>query len=263
MKMKRKKVSILISSCDNFSDCWSPYFHGLKKYWPDCPYDVFLITNYKNVSDHYVKAIRVGEDRGWSANTAMALKHINTPYLIYTHEDFWIKERVNTQIIEDYLSIMEQDIADYIRLYPCPEPYISFSIDDRLGTLSDNAPYRTSLQVALWRKSVFEKLIIENENPWQFEINGTLRSRCYGNRFLSVKRFFDNNRPYHYGINYVCTAINKGRWSKEAKEYAKEEGLSIDFSIRPHEKWWHKTQLYGRAEHVTARIKKILKEISE
>ena len=40
------------------------------------------------------------------------------------------------------------------------------------------------------------------------------------------------------GIQYVCTAINKGRWATEAKEYSKREGLAIDFSNRPNETWW-------------------------
>ena len=40
-------------------------------------------------------------------------------------------------------------------------------------------------------------------------------------------------------MDYICTAINKGRWSKAAKEYARSEGLQIDFTNRPNENWWH------------------------
>lgn len=257
--MKEKNASVLISSCDNFFDCWDPYLHGLRKHWPDCPYDVHIVTNYLDVKDDSARAIKVGEDKGWSNNTLLALKHVKTPYILYTHEDFWIKTRVDTRVIEDYIGLMEAGKADYIGLYPGSEPYLPFALDERLGLISDCAPYRTSLQVALWRKEVLEDLIVEGENPWQFEILGTERSRRYGNRFLSVKRFFDgNNEPYHYGINYVCTAINKGRWSKEAMRYAQSEGLSIDFTLRPHEKWWHRTTAYGRLEHAVNRTKRIL-----
>lgn len=253
---------MLISSCDKFSDCWDPYFHGLKKYWPDCPYDVYIITNYKEIQNDCVKAIKIGADRDWSANTLQGLQYITTPYIIYTHEDFWIKKRVDTKVIEDYVGLMDLDQVDYIGLYPGSEPYIPFPLDERLCVIADDASYRTSLQVALWRKNVLEALIVEGENPWQFEIQGTERSRRYGNRFLSVKRFFDGeNEPYHYGVDYVCTAINKGRWSKEAKQYAQLEGLTIDFTLRPHEKWWHRTTVYGRIEHAINRAQRILKRL--
>jgi hypothetical protein len=235
-----KAVSFLISSCDSFSDCWKPYYHGLHKYWPDCPYNVLIVTNFKDSGDPSVKAIKVGEDKGWSHNTLQALNQIETPYVLYTHEDFWIQKSVSTQVITDYVALMERGKAEYIRLYPCPEPDYDFEFDDRLGTLAEEAPYRCSLQVALWRKSVFQELIVEGENAWQFEVQGTVRSRKYGSRFLSAKRFLapDGNLS-HFGIDYVCTAINKGKWSKAAKAYALREGLAIDFSNRPNETWWH------------------------
>lgn len=240
-----KLVSILISSCDNFSDCWEPYYHGLHKYWPNCPYDAFIVTNFKDSGDTLVKAIKVGKDNGWSHNTLQALDQIVTPYLIYTHEDFWIQQSVHTQSIAEYVALMDKGKADYIRLYPCPEPDSECEWDERLGVLSDQASYRTSLQVALWRKSVFQELIVKGENPWQFEVQGTIRSRKFGSRFLSVKRFRNpDGKPFHFGIDYVCTAINKGKWSKAAKNYAQQEGLAIDFSNRPSETWWHD---FGRA----------------
>ena len=233
-------VSILISSFDGFSDCWIPYYHGLRKYWPDCPYDIFIVTNFKESGDVSVQTIKVGKDKGWSRNTLHALSVIATPYVIYTHEDFWINHGVQTHVIEEYVDLMDEDKADYIRLYPCPEPDYECEYDERLGVLADHASYRTSLQVALWRKRVFKELIVEEENPWQFETKGTIRSKKYGSRFLSVKRFRDADmKPFHHGIDYVCTAVNKGKWSKAAKIYAAQEGLAIDFSNRPHETWWH------------------------
>ena len=34
--------AILILSCDKFSDLWKPFFDLFWKYWPDCPYNVYL-----------------------------------------------------------------------------------------------------------------------------------------------------------------------------------------------------------------------------
>jgi hypothetical protein len=233
-------VSILISSFDDFSDCWQPCYHGLLKYWPDCPYEVFIVTNFKDSGSPLVKAIKVGRDRGWSRNTLFALEQIPTPSLIYTHEDFWIKRSVSTEVIAEYAGLLDKNKAAYIRLYPCPCPDSECELDPRLGVCSTDATYRTSLQLALWKKSVFQDLIVENENPWQFELHGTVRSRKYGAGFLSVKLFTTpDGQTYHHGIDYVCTAINKGKWSNAAKVYARQEGICIDFSNRPNETWWH------------------------
>lgn len=241
------KLTIFISSCDAFSDCWEPYCHGLRKYWPDRPYEVLIVSNFKDFDNGIARAIKVGEDKGWSENTTRALREVKTPYIFYTHEDFWIKKAVDTRVIEEYVSLMESGKADYIRLFPAPPPDRDFPDDQRLGILLDEAPYRTSLQVALWRKSVMEALIVAGENPWHFELRGPARSRKYGSRFLCVKRFYDQEKqPYHYGVDYVCTAINKGRWSKAAKEYAQAEGLVVDFSNRPSENWWDDFTRSGR-----------------
>ncbi len=137
--MYSNKVTVLISSCDNFSDCWETYFYSFKKYWPDCPYKVFIITNYKDISDYNIKSIKVGDDKGWSLNIRSALKQINTSYLIYTHEDFWIKKQVDTHVINDYVKLMDLDQADYIGLYPGSKPYIPFPLDTRLYIIDSDA----------------------------------------------------------------------------------------------------------------------------
>jgi len=233
------KIAFLITSCDVFADCWAPYAYGLRKYWPDCPFPVYLITNDKRFEDPSITSLQIRPDRGWAKNLRQALTSIDAEIILYTHEDFWISAPVDTAEILEFVDLIRGGSADYIRLYPAPGPDKPFPADSRLGILDSRAPYRTSLQVALWRKSVLEQLLRDDESCWQFELDGTPRSRVYGDRFLCVqpqKALPGRTRPV--GIHYVCTAINKGRWATEAVAYAKREGLSIDFTNRPLETWW-------------------------
>jgi len=230
----------LVSSFDGLSDCWGPFCHGLVKYWPDCPYPVYLIANSKHFENDRVSVIKVGEDKGWSRNLLAALGQIDSKYIMYFQEDYWINEKVNSTAISDYLSIMDREGAHYIRLLSFPPPDQDFPLDDRLGMIATEASYRTALQIAFWRKEVLQALIDPEETPWDFEIKGTERSRRYGEGFLCVKPLGDD--PYHYGIRYVCTAVNRGRWSKQAKLYAKTEGLDVNFRNLPSETWWHEYQ---------------------
>jgi hypothetical protein len=233
------KAAVLITSCDAFEDCWEPYAHGLETYWPDCPYPVRLIVNDKEFKRGKIRTLRVSPDRGWATNLRLALQRIEEDVVLYTHEDFWIQAPVNTAAICDYVDIVTRGLADYIRLYPCPPPDRPYEADRRLGVLDVIAPYRASLQAALWRKSVLLDLLREEESCWEFEAKGTIRSRGYGDAFLCVAPSWGEDRTRsHVGLDYVCTAINKGRWSRAAIHYAQREGLAVDFSKRPRETWW-------------------------
>lgn len=57
------KVTLLISSCDIFSDCWEPYMYGLRKYWPECDFPVYIISNYEDIKREDAKTIKIGEDK--------------------------------------------------------------------------------------------------------------------------------------------------------------------------------------------------------
>jgi hypothetical protein len=254
------KTAILITSCDAFEDCWGPWAHGFHKYWPDCPFPVFLITNEKTCSDPAITSLRILPDRGWAKNLRQAMDAVDAEILLYTHEDFWISAPVDTAEIMDFVGHVAAGKADYIRLYPAPGPDHTFPADPRLGVLADKAPYRTSLQAALWRKSVLRDLLRDDESCWGFELDGTPRSRVYGDRFLCVQpRTALPGRTRPIGLDYVCTAINKGRWATEAVQYADREGLEIDFANRPLETWWDDAMRVNPAYRQLGRLIKAVK----
>lgn len=227
-KLYIRQIPLLVSSFDAYSACWAPFCHGVQKYWPECAESLIFITNQK--TSPCGTAVQTGADRGWAANLKFALSQIDAPYLLYAQEDYWINKRVNHQNILDYLALIDDDKADCIRLYPAPGPGLPCKFDDRLGIQADNAEYRASLQMAIWRKSVLEDLLIEGESPWRFEAEGSVRSRRYGARFLCV-----NKR--RYGVEYVFTAIIQGEWTKQAREYAASEGITVDWDTLPKKPW--------------------------
>ena len=229
-------VTILINSFDAYSDCWAPVCHGFTKYWPDCPYPILLMTTGKDFSHRRINVLKVGGGRDWSARMLEALERITTPYVMYFQEDYWITEPVDTARVTSYVALMEKYGLNYIRLLSKPIPDADFAHDARLGVLAEDADYRTSVQISLWRRQVFLSLVRPRESVWEFESNGSPRSRSYGDTFLSTKRHEKDD--YSYGIRYVCTAINRGKWARTAKAYAKSEGLRVDFSQLPSETWW-------------------------
>lgn len=230
-------ASIVVSSVDKYSDCWPAFFHGLKKYWPDCPFPTFLISNHKSYADPRVTVLRLGEDRGWAANLLAVLERIDMPYVIYFQEDYWIRERVDSARIQEYIALMEEHDGAYLRLLAVPPPDGEFPADSRLGLLSPQSGYRTSLQAAIWRRETLRELLRADESAWEFEVKGTERSRHQCKPFLSIRPAGPDD--YAYGIRYLCSAINRGHWVRAAKDYARQEGIEVVFGNLPHERWWH------------------------
>lgn len=217
-------AAILVSSFDRYEPCWSPFCHGLQKYWPEHFQPLYFITNEK--SPPCGEALQLGADRGWTDNLRAALERVPHEYILYAQEDYWIDRPVNDAAVRDYLAIMQTGQADYIRLMPVPPPTREFGGDARLGVLDADAEYRTSLQMALWRKSALLALLKSGESPWQFEVQGSQRSHEAGDRFLCVRKRRD-------GISYVFTAIVDGEWSPLAFEYARCEGIEVRFGDLP------------------------------
>jgi len=222
--MRSSEYCLLVSSFDKYSACWEPFTHGLQKYWPNHPRTV-MITNHLD-APRGISTIKIGEDRGWAGNLRYALQLLSEEYIIYCQEDYWIKRPVEDALIQDYMELLREDKVDYIRLYPAPPPDIPCPGDERLGLIQPESQYRTSLQMAIWRKSVLMELLRDNETPWQFEVNGSERSKKYQDRFLSVTK-------RRFGVDYVFTAIVNGYWSEKAYEYSRIEGIRICFESLP------------------------------
>jgi len=100
------------------------------------------------------------------------------------------------------------------------------------------APYRCSLKPGLWYRRTFLKLLRGGEEAWDFEIEGSKRSREMGDRFLAVKGwgYFPFVTAGDPSGDWVKSPVVKGRWTKAAKAYADWEGLDIDFSKHPMDK---------------------------
>lgn len=241
-------VTVLISSFQGYSDAWPGVIHGLNKYWPDCPWPIYLTTDAGELKDDRIRLMVVEGGKDWSTGLLNAVRSIQTPYVMYFQEDYWIMAPVDTQKMETYVDHLEKHGLNYLRLVPHPEPDEPFPPDPRLGYLAGGAAYRTSLQISFWRRTMLEGLLVPGESPWQFEINGTERSRKHGRTFLSTCRYGDDE--YFHGIRYLCTAINAGKWYRPAHDYAEKEKVEIDFSRRPTETLWEhyrRTSPWGRA----------------
>ena len=87
----KDQCTVIVSSWDGFADCWPFFVHGLKKYWPDCPWRVLLMTTGSLPQFEGIETLNLREDRGWASNLKRTLEHVSTPYVLYLQEDYWTR----------------------------------------------------------------------------------------------------------------------------------------------------------------------------
>lgn len=173
-----KRLAIVGVFFDGYIDLWRDFFGLMKKNWPDCPYDLYVIDNEIQLSDSDtcgldVNVINAGKNAEYSKKIQMAIEHIDAEYLLLLLEDFYIVSPVCTKKIIDIMKLIENEDIDYYSM-PMPE-FIdkkekeSFK-DYSLRKISKNREYIFSCQPSIWNKD-FLKLCIgkENYNAWIFE----------------------------------------------------------------------------------------------
>lgn len=220
------KEAVVVASCDAYSACWQPFFSQFRRYWPECPYPVYLITGEKNYEGHDVRVVQTGKDAAWSDAMVDALARIRAHHVILLLEDYFLQRPVLHDDMMEYMRHMTADELGYLCLYPMWRPATP---DGRPADIPEDEPYRASLQAAIWRADVLAGLCVKGEDPWQFELNGTPRSAASGARFQRIGAGHTKDYPF----DYIWTGINKGKWHRDIKQYCETQGITIDLGYRP------------------------------
>ena len=218
-------VAVLVVSCDKYRDLWAPCFTLFFRYWADCPYPVYLLSNSEKYPDTRVMPLTVGRDRNWSSNLAYAMRKITNQLILVMMEDYLLDGPVDTSrilFLENYMKLRK---AGCLRLFPSPGPDSTCPDNPQVGELRKGAPYRLSLQVAIWDKHTLLSLLRWGETAWDLEVLGSRRTNSLDAPFLSVQR----NIP---AITYR-NAIIRGEWDPRVLEFCQQQNVTLEQRNRP------------------------------
>lgn len=232
-----KELAILVLSCDKFSDAWQPFFNMFFRYWQDCPYTIYLFSETKNFNHPRVKTITSGKVMSWSSCLKWALENIKEKYVLFLLEDYIFLKPVDTNRIEKCFSILKETDSNYLRLFPCPGPDVPLEGYAGIGVIKPESPYRTCTQAAIWKKDAMLAIIDPEESGWDYELNSVERAKKLEGNFLCVEvdEKGDPLEEGDYPITYYCTAINRGKWRREAVKIIRKHGFKVDLKARPQE----------------------------
>lgn len=229
-------ITILINSCDLYESAWIPFFRLFQIQWPDCPYELVLNTETKLFDCSFMKIRTIpGGTVSWSKRLKTVLNQIDTEFIVYLLDDFFLMSPVNIESFNAAVDLIKRDkTVGFIGLKHnthydfknghednADKPFFS---KDEVITVN-----RVNSMSALWRKDWLLSLLRNHETPWEFEIYGSVRSRRTNYKVLQINNYvmpsvFDYEIDYKHGYG-----ISQKKWLPENKSLFEKYGIDVDF----------------------------------
>lgn len=258
--MEVDNCTVLVNSCDSYEDTWFPFFKLFKEYWSDCKLPIVLNTERKNFKYDglniqtfglYKNVKRIKDS--WSDRLLKTLDKIDSEYIIFLLDDFFIKEKVDVENLEKIFSLINAD-KDIGAIYFVPvkpimskfdKPYLednnsklyvrSKSYNKRRfikeffsSEKCQDGLYVVNAQAAIWRKETLVKTLRHGESAWDWETYGTMRATKMKEKFIELK----SNTVFIYDV-HTGGAIHRGVWVPDVViPLFEKHGINIDLSIR-------------------------------
>lgn len=216
--MMNEELSILVLSCDKYSDLWGPFFSCFFKFWPECNYKIYLGANNKKFDDSRVETILSGDDKDWSSSFLKILSQIDSKYIIVLLEDLFIIDYVDNDKIDNSLKFLINNNFNFCHIGKMVGA--DKIVNDDFGLLDKGMPYRVNV-FGIWEKTYLENILIPGENAWNFEIMGSYRS-SYDDGFYFTRQKILN----------TLNMVEKGKWCPDKLKIIKKIGIDINNNQR-------------------------------
>lgn len=226
-------LSIIVLSCDKYSDLWSDFFMLRDKFWSDCDYKWYLVTESLSFEYPGVSVINTGKNLNWTGRLKFALSQIKSQYIGWYLDDFFISERVDNIQIHQLVDKMVSDNIDYINvsdvfdsLVKMPEPHKYY--DEHLFVIPKHKKYGISTAAALWNKDYLRKILGDNDkNAWQFEID--LCNQALSDEGIPGTILCDDRKPFK--VTPVPVVI-QGKYYPKSIRLFKRKGITLNTGER-------------------------------
>ncbi len=89
-----------------------------RRYWPDCPYPMFLASETAGIEDGRVRSLCAGAGLGWSEVVRVALEALEHAHVLLVLDDFFLSKPVSTVAVEALRARLEARGGACMRLAP-------------------------------------------------------------------------------------------------------------------------------------------------
>lgn len=225
-------LSIIINSCDRYRDCWKPFLFSLDKYWPDCPYHKYILSNVESIEWPNTSFIKVGFMDGFGNEMSYALNQINSDYVLYIQDDYFLSHRVSTKVIEEHLQHCIKNNIDQLKLSTdgSNRDILRIENSDYCKNPLDKK-YAINTDISIWKRDSLIKVSFPGSTIWDWERSLTTYVIDNFPNFKSEVLF--SSLYTIKGINPIPgTAILKGKWTRSGADFLKNNGFHEELKNR-------------------------------
>jgi hypothetical protein len=207
-------VAVLICSSDSRRDVLEHVLPSISRFWPDCPYPVYVGVNSPCTLAAEVLPV-IAPASEWYQESLVQLRQIDARHLIVVLDDFLFGAPVNQQRLAELVDTARSQRLPYLRLVP-----LGRSLRERLSRrrygpgierIDIRHPFYSALQIAIWSKDHLLAMLQKRCSIWEFE-----RARIVSATHYAVI----DSPPIVY--RHV---VEKGRWLPDAAALFRSAGV--------------------------------------
>jgi hypothetical protein len=218
-----KKLSVLISSCDSYSDLWDAHLKLYSKNWQDNKYKTYLVTDKEtNVLLEGIEIIVAEENLDFPMRIKYALDFIDTPYVLLTLDDYFLIHPVDNLHFDYLVNRSLNEKIDYLMLYDRRfTNERQYKQIEHLDIIDLSKKYALTLYPAIWSTDFLRKTVKSNMSPWHYEVS------------LTQTAINENaNCQFSQGGTFrILDVIRKGKVLRKASNFLIKH--NIDIGDRP------------------------------
>jgi len=218
--------TVIIYTHTDYKDVWPIIFGQLDIYLKNYKKIVFL--NKFDISiDQKYKQFFYNEKLNYTDRVKSCLEQIDNEIILFFHEDMPLYNEPKHDIIEEFVNLIKENKADFIRLIKAgiSNNFKFVDIHPNLIICETNNLFSIQPTITTTKKllNIFSEL--SGLNIWQFETyaSNICIKKKYNNCFMASCHNEPKRGAYHWDSHtfpYIATAIVKGKWN--LLEYNKE-----------------------------------------
>jgi hypothetical protein len=220
------KFCVFITTSDRALDIFEIVYRNAETIWRDCdwPRYVGLTTAHPDV--YGFKVLTAKATGSWRDEMLDQFEQLpeEIEYVLRVDADALFMAPIDGAKLNAIADLMVKQDLSYVRLVPVTRnffgrvmEYFRHKIDKGpLRRISSSEPYYSSVELAIWKKGYFTKLLRDPGTQWEFEHAVT-------------------NEP-HYAVWKPLVEqhqiVTRGKWNRNAPRFLARQGLSLANSTR-------------------------------
>lgn len=223
-------LSIIVFSCDSYSDLWDNFFDCFDKFWPDNIYKLYLVNNYKNYDRSGVTVLNAGSG-DWSSRARFALENVPSKYVLTFLDDYYLCDFIDTNEIGKVLNYINSKKISYYQVDMTDKEdyanWISFDNKSYIFEIPKTRNYWVDTSVSFWDKYfLLELLGKEDYSAWKFELDRNFDTR-FPDKYADKICLFDSR-----SLITICMMVIQGKYYPDSLRFMEKKYKKFNLGDR-------------------------------